>query len=193
MIQLIATTVINLMLAGICIYFLVRINRMLKHCFECYTLIRSNEVQVQNSICLHVYNLLSQYKYNEKVLISEFLDQRTANRKIVMDIEEKNKHSNKKRSYVELIQKSPFVSHIKIYFRLLFTFLIFLAYIITSMLIMFNMQSTAKLSTFAIDTCQSKFELENAFRQLYYEFYTNDTLIYTLPTEDSYEQSLVSA
>jgi hypothetical protein len=193
MIQLIILCAVNMFLGCVCFYWLMRINKKLKYCFECYTLIKTHEIEIQNSICLHILNLLTTFKYNEKILISEFIDQQSSNRAIVMKIESQTNQNQKKRSLAELVQKSPFLSHIKISIRLMLTFTMFISYLIVSILIMLNMQSTARVAVFGIESCQSKAKLDLAFRELYYEFYTDDSQIYQFPNKATYERLLRSA
>jgi hypothetical protein len=110
-----------------------------------------------------------------------------------MKSESQTNQNRKKRSLAELVQKSPFLSHIKISVRLMFTFTMFISYLIVSILIMLNMQYTARVAVFSIESCQSKAKLDLAFRELYYEFYTDDSQIYQFPNKATYERLLQSA
>lgn len=170
------------------ILFLWKINQTLKWCYEGFAFMKASEIEIQNGLSQHVLTLMGRYKYNEKLLVNEFIDQKFSNKKIVQSVEQKYRAMNKTRNYAEIVQQKLFPNHHKIILRLLWTILMFIAYLAVIIIIMFNMQSTAKIAVFEIDSCQSRSAVDLIFRELYYEFSQDSTSIYTIPTEESYNK-----
>ena len=79
---------------------------------------RPHEIMIQRRFWTKVYDLMSLYRYNEKVLINEFIDQRPNSKDITREIELKTIHLQKRaRSLMDLVQAKQFDSHVKIYTR----------------------------------------------------------------------------
>jgi hypothetical protein len=124
---------LNLLLFGLLILFLRKINTVIVECFESYKFMRPHEIFIQREYWNRILQLMTLYKYNEKVLINEFVEQRVEAKRITAGVEVKMRASIKRsRTTLDLVQNQYFNSHIKIYSRLLFTFLLFLLYILMS-------------------------------------------------------------
>ena len=141
------------------VVLLFRINSTLKWCYEGFVFMKASEIEIQNSLTSHVLMLMTKFKYNETKLVNEFIDQRFSNKKIVTLVEAKARSMNK-RSYAEIMQQSLFPNHYRIILRLIWTIAIFLAYLAVIIIIMFNMQSTAKIAVFEIDSCVSRSKVD---------------------------------
>ena len=68
-----------------------------------------------------------------------------------------------------------------------------ISYITVLLIIGKKTMSTAEINIFSAESCQYKNKLGTAFKYLFYEFYTNDPIIFQLPDSTTFEGMLQSA
>jgi hypothetical protein len=126
------------------------------------------------------------------MLIDEFICQRISNKNIVTETGKKFENKGK-RGYAEITQEKPYPNHIKIFLALVLTLCFFIIYLGMVIVIMSNMEFTARIAVFEIDSCKSRSELDLLFRSLFYEFNENDDHPFELPTEAEYNIMIKNA
>ena len=96
---------LNLLLFALLIVFLRKINTVIVECFESYKFMRPHEIFIQREYWNRILQLMTLYKYNEKILINEFIEQRAEAKRITAEVEVKMRGSVKRsRTTVDLVQ-----------------------------------------------------------------------------------------
>lgn len=153
---------------GIIFYLLLILQRKFKFVYECYAKLKSNELELQrvlNAFCLHMFRV---YKFNEKKLISTYLDHEVLYKEKEMEVKERNQNQRGTSQVYEL-QASRQLPAVKYTFiKSIGLALLFSMYIVILVLVQMAIYSRIDVDKFRSDVYAYKKNMDYLYLDFFY-------------------------
>lgn len=168
---------------GLIIYLLVVLNARFKFVYECYAKLKHNEIELQKLLNKYCLQLFSVYKFNEKKLISVYLDNEILYKEKELEVKERSANVRQAGGLYDVRRRRQLPSVKNTFIKSIGLALLFSLYIVILVVVEMKIYNRFDIDRYRIKLYTYKGYLDHLYLDFFYITTTSDINVnYTDPT-----------